>query len=584
MSSNATSSAPALEAPTPAITRDLKKLAAYIGIPLGTMVGAYMLYRYMTKEDSEATTASTDQKEVVEDSISAESVIETSSAPSAETPEKSPFEQARDSKERGNKFFKSQRYERAIELYTEAIEMCPRDKASDLSTFYQNRSAAHEQLKNWQGVVEDTTTAIELNPRYSKALLRRAKAYEALDEKILCLEDVTAVCLIEGLQNQQSMLLADRILKAIGKEKAEKHFVTRKKVLPSNVFIRSYLDSFNKNVFALPEEAIMEDEKLTNPYVQATLKSSLNKFEDVEGLCTQEIAVDGPHTNLATLLRGTIYCLMCDIDSAMKDFDAIVNLEDTDDNKKLKVDALIKRGSLKMQQADDTGCYGDLKAAELINPQDASLYHHRGQLYFLTERLEEAKLEFQKSMSLDNQFVAPRCHLGFCLSKMAMQSMSPSKMHEANQILEETTKQFPKSPEAWSLYGQLLQDQQEFEKASEKLQKSIELAPDNPTTYVYLALLILQTKQDAEGVEAAIKQIRKAVDMDDKCDFAFETLATLEVQRGNAEEAQRLFHRVIELVRTEAEMANTFSMLEASKAQTKVSEQYGVRLPQMGGM
>lgn len=36
--------------------------------------------------------------------------------------------------------------------------------------------------------------------------------------------DVTAVCLLEGFQNQQCMILADRILKAIGKELAEKHF------------------------------------------------------------------------------------------------------------------------------------------------------------------------------------------------------------------------------------------------------------------------------------------------------------------------------------------------------------------------
>jgi len=33
--------------------------------------------------------------------------------------------------------------------------------------------------------------------------------------------DVTAVCILECFQNQQSMLLADKVLKSLGKEKAK---------------------------------------------------------------------------------------------------------------------------------------------------------------------------------------------------------------------------------------------------------------------------------------------------------------------------------------------------------------------------
>lgn len=33
--------------------------------------------------------------------------------------------------------------------------------------------------------------------------------------------DVTAVCILEAFQNQQSMLLADKVLKQLGKEKAK---------------------------------------------------------------------------------------------------------------------------------------------------------------------------------------------------------------------------------------------------------------------------------------------------------------------------------------------------------------------------
>ena len=49
-------------------------------------------------------------------------------------------------KNKGNKYFKGGRYELAIKCYSEAIEVCPEGKKEDLSTFFQNRAAAYEQL------------------------------------------------------------------------------------------------------------------------------------------------------------------------------------------------------------------------------------------------------------------------------------------------------------------------------------------------------------------------------------------------------------------------------------------------------
>uniref|UniRef100_A0A493THD0 Uncharacterized protein n=1 Tax=Anas platyrhynchos platyrhynchos TaxID=8840 RepID=A0A493THD0_ANAPP len=60
--------------------------------------------------------------------------------------EMSPLDRAQAAKNRGNKFFKAGKYEHAIQCYTEAISLCPPEKNLDLSTFYQNRAAAYEQL------------------------------------------------------------------------------------------------------------------------------------------------------------------------------------------------------------------------------------------------------------------------------------------------------------------------------------------------------------------------------------------------------------------------------------------------------
>ncbi|KAL1023423.1 hypothetical protein UPYG_G00040640 [Umbra pygmaea] len=101
-------------------------------------------------------------------------------------------------------------------------------------------------------VVQDCTHAVDLNPRYIKALFRRAKALERLDNKKECLEDVTAVCILEAFQNQQSMLLADKVLKQLGKEKARDKYKIREPLMPSPQFIKSYFSSFTDDIISQP--------------------------------------------------------------------------------------------------------------------------------------------------------------------------------------------------------------------------------------------------------------------------------------------------------------------------------------------
>jgi len=49
-----------------------------------------------------------------------------------------------------------------------------------------------------------------------KALQRRAKACEITKDLQQSLEDVTAACILEGFQNQATLLTADRVLKELG--------------------------------------------------------------------------------------------------------------------------------------------------------------------------------------------------------------------------------------------------------------------------------------------------------------------------------------------------------------------------------
>lgn len=229
------------------------------------------------------------------------------------------LDRAQAAKNKGNKYFKAGKYEQAIQCYTEAISLCPTEKNVDLSTFYQNRAAAFEQLQKWKEVAQDCTKAVELNPKYVKALFRRAKAHEKLDNKKECLEDVTAVCILEGFQNQQSMLLADKVLKLLGKEKAKEKYKNREPLMPSPQFIKSYFSSFTDDIISQPmlkgeksdEDKDKEGEALevkeNSGYLKAKQYMEEENYDKIISECSKEIDAQGKYMAEALLLRATFY-------------------------------------------------------------------------------------------------------------------------------------------------------------------------------------------------------------------------------------------------------------------------------------
>ncbi|KAF4943359.1 hypothetical protein F66182_18755, partial [Fusarium sp. NRRL 66182] len=78
-------------------------------------------------------------------------------------------------KEEGNAAFKAKDYKRAVELYTQGLEIDPTNKDTN-SKLLQNRAQAHIALKDYEKAIEDCTEALRLDPGYTKAQKIRAKA------------------------------------------------------------------------------------------------------------------------------------------------------------------------------------------------------------------------------------------------------------------------------------------------------------------------------------------------------------------------------------------------------------------------
>ncbi|XP_035780438.1 tetratricopeptide repeat protein 1-like [Anopheles albimanus] len=96
-------------------------------------------------------------------------------------------------KQQGNELFKRGDHRQSALVYTSALRVCPLDSKEDRAILYANRAAAKCKLNLKPSAIDDCTKALEYNPKYVKALLRRANLYEETDKLDESLEDFRKV-------------------------------------------------------------------------------------------------------------------------------------------------------------------------------------------------------------------------------------------------------------------------------------------------------------------------------------------------------------------------------------------------------
>jgi len=561
------------------------QIALVIGAPVAVGLGIWYFKNSSsaTGQDKGSTTEDGRKNKISSMATSSQTSLDVAGEGSntpLEPAEENPLKKALAYKDEGNKYFKSGKYAGAIKCYDNAIEICPKDSKLDLSTFYQNRAAAYEQMKKYEEVKNDCTLALSLNPKYVKALQRRAKACELTKDLQQSLEDVTAACILESFQNQATLLTADRVLKELGRQHAKEAMAKRTPVMPSQHFIKTYFSSFIEdpitNSLAQEKESDSAEADLRG-LARAKQAFKSQNYEDIIPACSEEIETNENHKMEALVLRATFHLLLGEHNKALSDMEAVI--ENVDANVKLRVNALIKRASLYMQLEQPPKAIEDFNRAAELDENNSDVYHHRGQVHLLMEKVTEAMNDFNKAVSLNPNF--PIAYVQKCYTdyRYAFSTQNVEKMEEVMKAFQQAIEKFPECSECYTLFAQVLSDQQEFDKANNYFQKAIEVDPENATVYVHRALLQLQWTGD---IDKAVDLINQALKMDEKCEFGYETLGTIEVQRGNLRRAVELFDTAIPLAKTELEMSHLFSLRDAAMAQAKVAEKMGIPISNIG--
>lgn len=493
-----------------------------------------------------------------------------------ELPNETILEKAQRFKKLGNKYFSDGKYDEAITYYTEAIEACTGESPENLAIFYQNRAAAYERLNKYSAVKADCTKALELNPRYVKALTRRARVLERSNELETALEDITAVCILEQFSNDASLILADKLLKQLGRQHAQEFMATKKSVMPSKYFIKTYFEAFRDDPILMDYEEPPQSD--TSEFSKAVQAIRDQNYDDVIPHCTKELDSlqddsVSDHKMKVHLLRGTFYLLLGEHDNAIIDLDTVITNDSV--RKELRVNALIKRASMHVQLEDPEKSFCDFALAIELDPDCGDIYHNRAQVNLLLEKIDDAKADFEKAHKLHPDFgllYVQKCYADY---RYASSKKNIGLIATAMSDFQSSFEKFPDCSECYTLYAQMLCDSQDYEKADFYFKKAMDTDPKNATIHVHRGLLQLHWKTN---VDKAVEHIKKAIELDDKCEFGYETLGSIEVQRGNLKEAIALFEKALALGRTAMEITHIFSLKDAAKTQLTVSDRLGMNL------
>ncbi|KAL5773180.1 hypothetical protein ACOSQ2_013104 [Xanthoceras sorbifolium] len=126
------------------------------------------------------------------------------------------LKRAHELKEEGNKRFQNKDYVGALEQYDSALKLTPKAHP-DRAVFHSNRAACLMQMKpiDYETVIAECNMALQAQPMFVRALLRRARAFEAIGKYEMAMQDVQ-VLLGADANHRDALEIARRLRTALG--------------------------------------------------------------------------------------------------------------------------------------------------------------------------------------------------------------------------------------------------------------------------------------------------------------------------------------------------------------------------------
>ena len=478
---------------------------------------------------------------------------------------------AADFRLKGNEYYKEKQYAKAIDCYSQAIEVSSLDDPSR-PLYYQNLAAANEQLENWVEVVENCTAALKLDPMFGKALRRRSRVYERLYYPLFlreAYEDIVFVHHIErdnGAETSETIESMKRTLHNLADDLAEQQL--QKKcplMLPPRHMLRSVIDTFRYDPFTI--ELSATNERDAN-YSEILRNLKRGKYGNVVKFCDKEIESQGCHRDRALLLRGFIkYCMQGGFDdTTIDDFYGVLEYPQNDANALLHLTARLMIANRQLFVEEDIpGGMFFLESARDMGIEKATVYAQEGQIHKQAKRIREAKRCFKAAISLDRAYFEPRLQFVCMCFEEAM--ANACHRGKAEKEMVDFIRDFPDNHKSWLMYGNFLSEVGRYDEALEKFDKAMQLDPTDPEAFSCKARCLCDHYDDKDEAE---KFWLKAIKIDKRNGQAYSELGYMEFKRVNWEAAWKYLPKAVEfLAQTKSKTVPCFNWMEYMKAESK---------------
>ncbi|CAF0873187.1 unnamed protein product [Adineta ricciae] len=543
------------------------KWALIIGVPTAVCVTAYLVYRQKQnrtatpRRSSLPTPLARGERETLTTTLDGRATNRLTSAIEL--------------KNEGNVKYREQKFDEAIEFYTEAIETCPPESTEELAQFYQNRAAAWESLKNYEKVIEDCSKAIELNPKYIKCIQRRARAAETIKNFELALEDYSTVCFIDSYQPVYIMA-ADRVLSELAKRYIETLPPSTAEL--SKDFVRTSLNEFEDDPTI--NQAFIDEVLSSQPdssLARAYEAFDEGRFTDIPSLCTQEIESSETSTYEleALLLRGSFYLLMGNYAEALDDFNKVISNPEASEN--LKLNAELKRANTKIHQRDLEGALQEYDQCINNHPFECSPRVHRGMLKTLLESYSEAHEDFTEALNIMPTNLRAKYQKLINDAKIGAKENRPERVEQALSSFEEYFDSCKKDIYYALAITSCYLDNDRKDKALHYLNRFVEEIPNNPTLMALKANCLMSSdpSNNAEAEELFVDALR----IDPSNETVLTMFAIFKCNRNDFEEAAKLYERAIKCTRGEEKLQQYAALLYAIRAQGRAIKRLSLHFP-----
>jgi len=318
-------------------------------------------------------------------------------------------EKAESRKEDGNEAYKRKEYRSALQLYTEAIELCP-----DYAAYYGNRSACHMMLGRYDDALKDARQSTRLDDKFVKGHLRESKCLLALGDIAAAKNSLQKV---ERLDPKNSALKVEfNYIKSVESSMVEAFKGYETKDYRKAVY---YLDCALSHASACTKFQLLRAECLVY----------LNRYQEAQEITSDLIRGDGTNAD-AIYIRGLCLYYQDNIEKAFTHFQQVLRF--APDHTKAR-EAYKRAKTLKQKKDDGNAAFrsGNLAAAYdiycealLIDSNNvftnAKLYFNRALVSHKLNKLNQAVEDCTLAIKLDETYVKAYIKRGKCYLELEM--------------------------------------------------------------------------------------------------------------------------------------------------------------------